>query len=341
MQVFPFFIPHEGCPHRCLFCQQEKTSGRLTAPSPEAVADELSRLLPAGGDGDIAFYGGTFTLLPVSRQRDYLAAAAEFVRSGRAGGIRISTRPDALEFEHLDVLHGFPLRTVEIGCQSFDPEVLVLSGRGHRVDAAAGAVARVRHAGLAVGLQLMPGLPGGNRVEALSSLQTALGLQPDFLRIYPTVVLAGSALEPLFQQGQFQPLSLEEAVAICAEMFWRCRRAEVPVIRLGLQPTRELDSLAGVVAGPYHPAFGQLVRSHLWRRALLRVMDETSARQVFVCPSELSDALGQHRHNLEYIRTRSGDFSISAQKSIPCGILHVGSESFSLMEMAAYQGSCH
>ena len=341
MQVFPFFIPHEGCPHRCLFCQQEKTSGHVMAPSPSDVADELGRLLPAAGDGDIAFYGGTFTLLPAPRQRDYLAAAATFVRAGRAGGIRISTRPDALEHEHLELLSGFSLRTVEIGCQSFDPEVLALSGRGHGADAAAGAVARARRAGLAVGLQLMPGLPGGDRAEALSSLQTALELQPDFLRIYPTVVLAGSALEPLFEGGQFQPLSLAAAVEICAEMLWRCRWAKVPVIRLGLQSTRELDSRAGVVAGPYHPAFGQLVLSHLWRRALQRVVKETAARKVFVCPSELSDALGQHRQNLEYIRTRSGDFSIFAQKGVSRGMLHVGSESFFLMEMAAYQGSCH
>ena len=336
MQVFPFFIPHEGCPHRCLFCQQEKTSGHSAAPAPLDVADALNRLLPPAGDGDIAFYGGSFTLLPATRQRDYLEVAARFVRAGRAGGIRISTRPDGLENRHLDVLDGFPLRTIEIGCQSFDPEVLARSGRGHSAEAAVNATARVRRAGLAVGLQLMPGLPGGDRAEALWSLQTALGLQPDFLRIYPTVVLAGSALETLFDRGQFEPLSLDEAVGICAEMLWRCRQAAVPVIRLGLQPTRELDGPAGVVAGPYHPAFGQLVCSHLWRRALLRVVEETSEQVVFVCSSELSDALGQRRQNLEFIRTRRGDFAISGQKDIPRGTLHVGSESFSLMELAAY-----
>ncbi|BCA80026.1 radical SAM protein [Desulfuromonas sp. AOP6] len=336
MQVFPIFIPHEGCPHRCLFCQQEKTSGRWTAPLSSEVAEELNRILPAAGDGDIAFYGGSFTLLPDSRQQDYLAAALPFIRAGRAGGIRISTRPDGLESRHLDVLEGFPLRTIEIGCQSFDSDVLALSGRGHRAEAAAGAVARVRCAKIGVGLQLMPGLPGGDRTEALSSLGAALALKPDFLRIYPTVVLAGSALEPLFQRGQFQPLSLEEAVEICAAMLWRCWQVEVPVIRLGLQPTRELDSSTGVIAGPYHPAFGQLVRSRLWRRALLRVLEITSACQVLVCSSELSDALGQHRQNLEYIRTRTGDFAISAQKGISRGTLHVGSESFSLMEMASY-----
>lgn len=184
----------------------------------------------------------------------------------------------------------------------------------------------------------MPGLPGANRNEALTSLGRSLELKPDFLRIYPTVVLAGSALETLFRKGEFRPMSLEEAVDLCAEMLWRCHRAAIPVIRLGLQATPELDSGNGVVAGPYHPAFGQLVRSRLWRRAMERGIKEGLGDRVAVCPRELSDALGHRRQNTGYVQSLCSGFYIESRGDVPRGHMLFGSELFSFMEMASYQG---
>jgi len=338
MRLYPFFIPHAGCPHRCRFCQQQRVSGQSRAPSPQAVAQTLEEILPDSGVGEVAFYGGTFTLLPQEDQRAYLAAVAPFVRRHRVGGIRISTRPDALSSAAVALLRESGVTTVEIGCQSFSPEVLRAAGRGHGSHEAGEAVGRLRQAGLSVGLQLMPGLPGGNRSEALCSLRRALALAPDFLRIYPTVVLRGTALEEAFHAGVYRPMGLEEGVELCAELLWRCRRHATPVIRLGLQGSPELERGGALVAGPYHPAFGQLVRSHLWRRALERGAESRGVRTVEVHPADYADARGHRRVNLTFLQQRFGTFTIASHRHVPREHLMLDERCFSLADLAAYEG---
>lgn len=298
----------------------------------------MDRLLPRGGGGEVAFYGGTFTLLPAGEQQAYLEAVAPFVNSGRVAGVRVSTRPDALPAGAAAWLSGLGVTTVELGCQSFAADILRQSGRGHDERAAAVAVARLRHAGLAVGLQLMPGLPGGDRAEALASLAAALALTPDFIRIYPTVVLRGTALARLYLAGRFSPVGLEEAVDWCAEMLWRCRQAGTPVIRLGLQASPELDSGAALLAGPYHPAFGQLVRSRLWLRALERLLGATGDRRVALHPADLADAIGHRRSNLDALQRRFGDCTLQPHTELPRGHLALGGQHFSLLHLSAYEG---
>lgn len=338
MRLYPFFIPHAGCPHRCLFCQQQRTSGRENVPSPAAVARTLEDLLPGQGEGEVAFYGGTFTLMPEREQRDYLNAVAPFLRARRVGGIRISTRPDALPPAAVALLSESGVTTVEVGCQSFSVEVLNEAGRGHGPHEAGEAVARLRHAGLSVGLQLMPGLPGGSRSEALSSLGQALALGPDFLRIYPTVVLRGTALADAYHDGSYRPLSLDEGVDLCSELLWRCRRHGTPVIRLGLQSSPELDRGDAWIAGPYHPAFGQLVRSHLWRRALERGAESQGVRSAEVHPADYADARGHRRFNLDCLQQRFGAFTIASHRTVPRDHVMLEGRCFSLADLAAYEG---
>ncbi len=319
MRIYPFFLRHAGCPHRCVFCRQERSDGALYPPEPGEVASALKSMLLAGGSaGEVAFYGGSFTLLPPRLQERYLRAVAPFRQAGEISGIRVSTRPDGLGAEAVEGLKRWGVTTVEVGCQSFDPEVLALSGRGHGPREAAGAVGRLRGAGMGVGLQLMPGLPGGDGTEALASLDLALSLHPDFLRIYPTVVLRDSALERIWLEGGYRPWSLEEAVATTAEMLRRCRRASVPVIRLGLQGTPGLDEGRSVSAGPYHPAFGQLVAGRLWLSAVLE-RAAPGDRGALVHPHDLSDALGHRRCNLAALKERLGDFSLKADSGLPRG----------------------
>ena len=338
MRLYPFFIPHAGCPHRCRFCQQQRTSGQGRAPTPLEVARTLEDILPERGGGEVAFYGGTFTLLPEEDQQAYLGAVAPFIRKGRVDGIRVSTRPDALSRHNVELLRLAGVLTVEIGCQSFSSDVLRHSDRGHGSREIGEAVGRLRTAGLAVGLQLMPGLPGGSREEALDSLERALTLQPDFLRIYPTVVLRGTTLETDFNAGAYQPQSLEEAVDLCAEMLWRCRHNATPVIRLGLQGTPELEGGQALVAGPWHPAFGQLVRSRLWRRGLERGSEAAGCRVVEVHPSDFSDARGHGRFNLEYLRQRFGEFIISSNRLVPREHMAFGGQCFTLTDLSGYEG---
>lgn len=323
MQVYPFFIPHAGCPHRCCFCQQQQLSGQAAAPSPEQVEAELDSLLPEQGEGEVAFYGGSFTLLEPALQNDYLSRVQPFVARGRIAGIRVSTRPDAVDEHRATLLQQGGVTTVELGCQSFSAEVLSAARRGHGPESAGLAVQLLRSRSLQIGLQLMPGLPGGGRREALQSLCCALALQPDFLRIYPAVVLRDTLLEDDFRSGRYQPLELEEAVDLCAEMLWHCRQAGVPVIRLGLQASPLLTPERALLAGPYHPAFGALVRSRLWRRAIEGLGVAEVETELRLHSADLSDALGQRRSNLHYFEERGRRLSIGCDR-------HMAREHFAL-----------
>ncbi len=304
MRLYPVFLPQQGCPQRCRFCNQHQTGGAPAPVRPDGLDRFLDAMLPASGDGEVAFYGGSFTLLPEQRQRDCLQVARRHIRAGRVAGIRISTRPDALASSQVACLRAQGVTTVEIGCQSFCDRVLAQAHRGYGGVAIAPAVRRIKDAHLRVGLQLMPGLPGGDRREALDSLRQALDLKPDFLRIYPAVVPAGTELAADFAAGRFLPWTLAQTVEVCADMLLACRRAGVPVVRLGLQHTAALEQGA-IVAGPHHPALGQLVRSRLWRRALAEVLGQRPAPSaVTVHPADLADAIGHRRDNVAFLEER-------------------------------------
>ncbi|HDR46844.1 MAG TPA: radical SAM protein [Geoalkalibacter subterraneus] len=307
MQIFPLFLPHQGCPHRCCFCDQRRTTQQFCAFEHGRIESELAEMIPGDGpgEGEIAFYGGTFTLLPTAEQQALLKLALGYMNRGLVRGIRVSTRPDALEDCQVEFLVGHGVTTVEIGAQSFDDRVLNAAGRGHDAVSTLDAVERLRKAGMKIGLQLMPGLPGSSFDEALFSLRTAFEARPEFLRIYPTVVFPGTELESLWRRGLYRPWSLNEAVDVCADMLKECRRHSMPVIRLGLQQVEGLEC-GGVAAGPHHPAFGQLVRSQLWYNALMRLLsplqNETAPFRVRVSRADLGDILGHRRTNIEKLQ---------------------------------------
>lgn len=334
MKIYPVFIPHAGCPQRCLFCAQDRSAGQSDIPTIDAVVRCLDAMLPKHGRGEIAFYGGTFSLLPIPQQKLYLAAARGFIASGRVAGIRISTRPDALDETCLVHLHNEGVQTIEIGCQSFADAVLEQAGRGHSAAQSRVAVQRCRDAGFKVGIQLMPGLPGGDVEEAMSSLRQALELKPAFLRIYPTVVIAGTALAGLWKAGSYSPWSLDETVELCAEMLLLCRQSGVPVIRLGLQQDKSLTD--NLLAGPFHPAFGQLVRSRIWRRALARA--GILGQKVAVHPDDLSDVLGHRAENRSWLSNLCPDFSLQVDAAVARGSLRLANRNLTLAELTCPGG---
>lgn len=334
MKIYPVFISHAGCPHRCLFCAQDRSTGQSAVPDVRSVDEYLKRILPPCGDGEIAFYGGTFSLLPVPLQDLLLASAGRHVAAAQANGIRISTRPDALEERCIARLRDSGVTTIEIGCQSFNAEVLKAAGRGHTAAENITAVRNCLNAGLQVGAQLMPGLPGGDAEEALQSLRQALALEPSFVRIYPTVVIAGTALADLWTSGFYRPWTLDEAVDVCADMLLDCRRADVPVIRLGLQHDAVL--VDNLLAGPYHTAFGQLVRSRLWRRALLQA--GTYGKQFHVNPDDLSDVLGHRGENRDWLKSADPAACVKADKGVGRGFLRMSGRDMSLIDLTALGG---
>lgn len=336
MRVYPFFIPHQGCPQRCVYCRQESVAGMAAAPAPEAVPVMLDAMLPVCGDGEVAFFGGSFSALPTPLQEAYLRGVAPFLAAGRVAGIRVSTRPDACGPEAVERLRRHGVTTVELGCQSFSARVLAQSGRGHGPRDACGAASRLRAAGLRLGLQLMPGLPGADSREARRSLARALVMRPDFLRLYPTVVLRHTRLEQWWRQGRYRPMPLLDAVALCAELLWRSRQAGVPVIRLGLQSSPELHGPDGVVAGPYHPAFGHLVKGCLWRRALEHLLAEGCRQPLTVHPSDVADVRGHRNGNLLFLQRRYGPLAIQVQERLERDSLRVGDRLLNLWELARF-----
>lgn len=336
MRIYPIFIPHAGCPHRCFFCAQDRSTSHATVPSGEQVCAWLDKTLPQHGAGEIAFYGGTFTLLPQEQQELYLGITGRFVSCGRASGIRISTRPDAIDAQAAMRLRAAGVTTLELGCQSFNDAVLTAAGRGHSGPDNVAAIRSCLDAGLQLGVQLMPGLPRGDRNEALQSLRHAIELKPMFVRIYPTVVVDGTQLAELWKTGHYKPWSLDEAVDVCADMLHLCRQHDLLVIRLGLQTDPRLEE--NILDGPYHPAFGQLVRSRLWRRALHQA--GAHDKQVTVHPADLSDVLGHRCENREWLKRTDPAMTITTDQTVARETLRASGRDWRLHDLSA-QGGHH
>lgn len=269
MLVIPIFIPHRGCPRQCLFCNQEKISGcRETGVEAGEVVELVESWLARGKGSEVqvAFYGGSFTCLPHEEQRRLLGLVAPYLESGRVQSLRISTRPDCLDPAICRLLAEHGVTTVELGIQSLDDAVLEGSRRGHDAEQGRQAIRLLQVHGFTVGVQLILGLPGETRRSFLRGIDEIVGLHPDFVRLYPLLVVKGAELAEHLQRGLYRPLPLAQAVALAAAAHQRLTAAGVVVARMGLQPCRSLDD--NYLAGPYHPAFGELVRGRLLFREL-------------------------------------------------------------------------
>jgi histone acetyltransferase (RNA polymerase elongator complex component) len=326
--VIPVFLPHAGCPHRCVFCNQHAvTATRETWPSERQVRERIDAYLawgsPERARGEIAFYGGNALGLDSAQLDRLLAIARPYVDAGRVAGLRLSTRPDTVTPERLDALSGTPVRTIEVGVQSLDDRVLRRSGRGHSAQTAVEAVRRLRARGFRVGVQLMLGLPGDHGGAALETAQRVVSLQPDFVRLYPTLVLGGSPLADRYARGRYRPLSLEEAVALTQRLYVRFTRHGIPVIRMGLPPGDGLNAPGALVAGPHHPAFGELVLSACFRDMALAALSGAMRRpgrtcQLRVHPRSESRLRGCRNANLPLLeRAAGGRLAVTPDPALP------------------------
>jgi histone acetyltransferase (RNA polymerase elongator complex component) len=279
--IIPFFIPQEGCRHRCVYCDQPTITGVSQSPwNRNSIRQYVQSYLtpPNRYPVQLAFYGGSFTLLSESYQRHLLESVQEFLRQGQVHSLRLSTRPDGIEDNNLCFLRTMGVETIELGAQSLNDRVLTASARGHSSKDTVEATKRLKKHGFEVGLQLMPGLPGDSRKTFLKTVEKSVALAPSFVRIYPTIVLSSTPLERLFRSGRFRPLSLKQAVDWCKESKKRFDSASIPVIRMGLQSTVTLEKPGRIVAGPYHPALGQLVNSSIWHEKISPVLREASLK---------------------------------------------------------------
>lgn len=301
--IIPVFVPHLGCPHACVFCNQRRISGSERPATAEDVicAVEKAAALPHhGAKRQLAFYGGSFTAIPAAQQLALLRAARTELDRGNIHSIRLSTRPDAIDDAILTRLEQYGVETIELGAQSMDENVLRLAGRGHTGADVERAARLIKERGFRLILQMMTGLPGATKESDLSTAKQLAALKPDGVRIYPTVIVRDTALYDLWQAGKYQEHTVEAAVETCARLLPVFEDTGIPVIRLGLNPTEEL-SAGAAVAGAYHPALGELVQSRLMLNEARRVLAEVpphSAVTLAVARGKISQMTGQHRQNV-------------------------------------------
>ncbi len=259
--IIPVFIPFGGCPNQCVFCDQASITGFRDLPGTDQVIDTVESYLSTwkgSGRKEVAFYGGSFTGLPLSVQVKYLEVANRYLEERRIDGIRVSTRPDYVSGETGERLKKYRVDTVELGVQSMDDTVLKLSGRGHTSESTVAAMGMVKDFAK-VGLQFMPGLPGDTVASILETAKKIIKLSPDFVRIYPALVLKNTPLHRMYLNGSYIPWTLKDMVSVCGKTLNLFKEANIPVIRMGLQPTLELAD--NIVCGPFHPSFRQLVEN--------------------------------------------------------------------------------
>lgn len=317
--ILPVFVPHLGCPHQCVFCDQRSISGQREPVSADTVrrAIEEAAALPHNGAGrQLAFYGGSFTAVDPRLQEELLGAAKEALDRGEINSIRLSTRPDAIDGEALARLKRFGVRTVELGAQSMDEEVLRLSERGHGAEDVRRAASMIREAGFALVLQMMTGLPGDTEEKCVATAKALIALRPNAVRIYPTVIVKGTKLQAMWLRGEYREHSVEEAVAWCARILPLFSDAGIPVIRLGLNPTEELSG-GEAVGGAYHPALGELVKSRMLldqARSCLADIAPGSDAILAIGERYLSQMVGQKGRNREILLR---EFSLRSLRILP------------------------
>lgn len=310
--IVPFFIPHHGCPHRCVFCNQRvQTGAGNRLPDAAAILAAIKAYQSSSGcrSLEVAFFGGTFTALSRDTQAQLLAPLQTLLRDGTVCAVRVSTRPDSISTDGAGFLRELGVDTVELGVQSMDDVVLALSGRGHTAGDTIRASRILGESGMRVGMQLLPGLPGDSPASARASLTAVLTLSPAFLRIYPLLVLANTPLAEAYRSGAFSPWSLATAVELCKVLLQRAEQSCVPVIRLGVQASDELAAPGTILAGPWHPAFGQLVEAARWHDLIAMMahgVPAGSAVEILCARGRVSSLVGQRRGNIALWESRLG-----------------------------------
>ena len=302
----PIFIPHMGCPHACVFCDQRTISG-CSSFRVEAVEQEISEALatiPKGSDVEIAYFGGSFTAIDQALMVRLLDVAERFVREGSVSGIRFSTRPDAVGEDVLDLLSHYTISAIELGLQSMDDGVLTACKRGHTAAVAEDACRRIVKRGHSLVGQMMLGLPASTREKERYTAERICALGASAARIYPTVVLKGTALARMMESGSYLSLTPNEAVLRAADVMELFLERGVEILRVGLCASDGLTS-DNVAGGAYHPALGELAYSELFYRRMYACLEQKAKEwagetvTVFVPTGKTSQAIGQHRANVK------------------------------------------
>ncbi len=320
----PIFVPHYGCPHDCVFCNQKSITGEGEKPSgarTERIIKEHLKTLPKEKRVvEAAFFGGSFTAVESELQEELLGAAYEFLKNGDIDGIRLSTRPDCIDDEVMERLMRYGVTTIELGVQSLDDEVLVKSGRGHSAADVEKAVEIIRRYPVKLGLQMMTGLPGDTAEKSLETAKKIVAMKPDCARIYPTLVINNTELANMYIRGEYMPQTLDNAVELAAQLIEILEGGGVEVIRVGLAATDEICEGGALVAGPCHSAFGELAEGEIFYNKIKKAAyGEMGEVTVMVNPADISKAIGNGKRNIKRLKNEGIDLHFIQDKSVAKG----------------------
>lgn len=330
--IIPVFIPHLGCPNDCSFCNQKSISGKTKMPTKDEVISIIESNLKSFKEEnayiEIAFFGGSFTGIDVDKQKEYLEIANEYVKNKKVDGIRLSTRPDYINKEILKMLKKYNVKTIELGVQSTNDYILKRCYRGHTFADVKKASKLIRWYGFNLGHQMMVGLPESTKLDEIRSAKDLIKLKPKMVRIYPVLVIKGTKLEKELEIGEYKPLTVLQAVERCKELMYLFNKKNIQVIRVGLQNTDEITSPGSknseVVAGPFHPAFGQLVYDSIWFDSIVdkikKINDKVKEVKLKVNFVDMNNAIGHKKSNITRIKeTYDVNVTVEVDNSIKPG----------------------
>ena len=311
--IIPVFVPHLGCPNDCVFCNQKSISGQtkeITKDDVKRIIEEHLKYIKEDSKVEIAFFGGSFTGINEEKQNELLEVAYQYIKQRKVESIRISTRPDYINREILKRLKKYKVKTIELGVQSANDYILKKAGRGHTFNDVKKASRLIRLYGFNLGHQMMVGLPESTRLDEINTAKQLIKLRPKMIRIYPVLVLKGTKLEKDYNEGKYVPLTVVQAVETSKELVKLFVKKKIEVIRIGLQPTDTItnpqDEKSEVVAGPFHPAFRQLVESGIWYDVIVDKIKKlnTKVQEVVVTvnPVDVNNVIGQRRENISNLK---------------------------------------
>ena len=311
------FVAHIGCPNTCSFCNQHIISGKQETATAEDVGEAVKIARSHGTrGGQLAFFGGSFTAIDRAYMLELLNAANPFIKDGSISGIRISTRPDAIDSAVLDILKAYGVASIELGAQSMSDAVLKKNRRGHTAENVRKASQLIKDYGFELGLQMMTGLYGDTDEGAIYTAEEIIKLRPATVRIYPTVVLERTELDSLYRAGLYNPQTLDDAVSLCSKLLLMFYDANIDVIRMGLHSGGNVND--GYVAGAYHPAFRELCEGEIYSQKLRSAFagKPKGNYKIFVSPKEISKITGQKRKNIIKLKDIGYDCTVSPSENL-------------------------
>lgn len=338
--IIPIFVPHEGCPHDCVFCNQ----GRITGENKKdtlipknkiennvnkdfvikTIKEYIKTINKDNSVVEISFFGGTFTAININKQRELLKVAKEYKDKGIINFIRLSTRPDYIDTNILNHLQEFDVDVIELGVQSLDDDVLLKSGRGHTTKDVIEASKLIKEYGFTLGHQIMIGLPGDTFEKDIYTTEKSLEMNPNLCRIYPALTIRDTPMEDMYLNKSYIPYSLDEAIEICEKIYKMYRKNNVNIIRIGLQPTDNIALGKDIVAGPFHPAFRELVESKILNGSIYEIIKDKKDNVIIsIHPNRISKLYSGKKKFFNELKLKTQNITLEVKMNNSQNINHV------------------